>query len=521
MRVKVDNKREGATPERDPDAPVQMDLIGGEAPKRVKRGKAARGGNLPSVLKALRRESGIGLPLLKKIERQHPRDAGRQLSEFLGKFTIPAGTGRRRAASIRTGEQYGEVLQKTLRDLALPEVNMRLQNLSELSRKHVQAVTNLWVERGASAAYLATLNTSLRRLAIWMGKPDCVPRLKDLIGDPAVYRRSYSALKSKNWDTAGIDISSVFEAMDTECPVTGLHLRLILVVGLRPREALMLKPSSADQGSHLFVTDGSKGGKARSVPVETPSQREILDRCKVVARQNARGVVSPRPNASLQRNIWRFYTLCRKVGICKKDLGVTPHGLRHTFANREYQRLTGEKSPVDGGGEVSSDVDHAARQRVSEDLGHSRTSITSAYLGTHRTLSRARTANMRKLLRILEGDSALQHVVREAGFEAVYVIGPPAEGRPVDRLIQLAFEVAPGPGHSHADAEAARMPAAGEVGRRVGQLLRCVCTCIPWSAFQGQRPETLELSGLTADRPPPVGAYPSAAVPLPDGTASA
>jgi integrase len=445
----------------------------------------------------------------------------RQLSEFFSKFTFPAGTGRRRAASIRTVQQYCEVLEKTLRDLALPELNMRLQNLSELSRKHVQAVANLWVARGASAAYLATQNTSLRRLAIWMDKPDCVPRLRDLIGDPAIYRRSYSALKSKNWDTAGIDINSVFEAMDTVCPITGLHLRLILVVGLRPREAVALKPASADQGSSLHVTDGTKGGKARLVPIENVSQREILDRCKAVAATNKRGIVSPRPTANIERNIKRFYALIHKVGISKKDLGVTPHGLRHTFAGREYQRLTGQKSPVDGGGEIARDVDLAARQSISQVLGHSRTSITSSYLGTHRTISRARTANMRKLLGTLEGDLELRGIVREAGVKAVYVIGPPAEGRPIEGLIQLAFEVAPEQGRRLADAEVAGIPAAVRIGRRVGQLLRCVGTCIPWSSLQGQRPETLELSGLTADRPPPVGAYPSSAAPPPDGAVSA
>jgi integrase len=369
---------------------------------------------------------------------------------------------------------------------------MRLQNLTELSAKHVRTVTRIWVERGVSSSYLASQNTALRRLCIWMGKPDAVPRLVDLVADPTVYRRSYSALKSKNWETAGIEIDQVFTDMDEQCEITGLQLRLILVNGLRVREAIMFKPFAADRGDSLHITGGTKGGRSRIIPLENAAQRDILERCKVVAKGNSRGLVSPRPGKSVQVNLDRFYYLCKKIGITKKDLGVTPHGLRHTFASRKYEQHTGTKSPVDGGGEVSRAADQLARQDISEQLGHSRTSISSSYLGTHMTISRARLSNMRTLLDKLQGDPALKAVVDNARVATLYVVGHAAEGRPVDGSIQLAFELLE-PGRANSD------EVAKAIEGRVSKILRCMAICVPWDRLRDRPPETLELSQLTRD----------------------
>ncbi|MDO8277016.1 MAG: integrase domain-containing protein [Burkholderiaceae bacterium] len=466
--------------------PHQLDLIERAGEPTPKRRKA------PAVLKGLRKETGSGLALLAKVERAYPNDSIRQLSEFFSRFNVSAGTGRSRRVSFRTMEQYQEVLNKTLRDLADPSVNMRVHNLTELSAKHVRTATQIWVNRGASASYLASQNTALRRLAIWMGKPDAVPRLCDLVGDPQVFRRSYSALTSKNWETMGIDIDKVFADMDALCPITGLQLRLILVNGLRAREAMMFKPAEADKGDSLLVTGGTKGGRTRTIPVDNPVQRDILERCKAVAKGNARGLVTPRPGKSVRSNLDRFYYLLKKIGVTKKQLGVTPHGLRHTYAARKYEEATGMKSPVDGGGEVSREADHVARLNISELLGHSRKTITSAYLGTHQTISRARMANLRTLLQKLEGDPALKAVVDEARVGTLYVVGPAAEGRPVDGSILLGFEL-------QESAQVDSEDVAKAIEHRVGEILRCIAVCVPWARLRDRQPDTLELAGLTRD----------------------
>lgn len=52
------------------------------------------------------------------------------------------------------------------------------------------------------------------------------------------------------------------------------------------------QPFSADQGKVLFVLDGTKGGRARAVPIDTPEKRDLIERAKVMASGNARRLLS-------------------------------------------------------------------------------------------------------------------------------------------------------------------------------------------------------------------------------------
>jgi integrase len=61
---------------------------------------------------------------------------------------------------------------------------------------------------------------------------------------------------------------------------------------------------------------------------------------------------------------------------------VTAHGLRHGYAAERYQAETGMAPPVATDERADAAVDFAARRLVSESLGHSRTQITSVYLGS-------------------------------------------------------------------------------------------------------------------------------------------
>lgn len=63
------------------------------------------------------------------------------------------------------------------------------------------------------------------------------------------------------------------------------------------------------------------------------------------------------------------------------------HGLRHAYAQSQYESLTGWKAPAAGGPAVESlDAiqrarDELARQTISQELGHNRIEITNVYLG--------------------------------------------------------------------------------------------------------------------------------------------
>jgi hypothetical protein len=52
-----------------------------------------------------------------------------------------------------------------------------------------------------------------------------------------------------------------------------------------------------------------------------------------------------------------------------------------SFCDDPYQQLTGAASPVRGGQTPDRETDRAARLEVAEELGHSRESVTTHYLG--------------------------------------------------------------------------------------------------------------------------------------------
>ena len=75
-----------------------------------------------------------------------------------------------------------------------------------------------------------------------------------------------------------------------------------------------------------------------------------------------------------------YYHVLRSCRITRVD-GLTGHGLRHGYANDRYQQLAGQPSPVRSGTTSDPDTDQAARLEVAEELGHSRESVTTHYLG--------------------------------------------------------------------------------------------------------------------------------------------
>jgi len=63
------------------------------------------------------------------------------------------------------------------------------------------------------------------------------------------------------------------------------------------------------------------------------------------------------------------------------------HGLRHAYAQNRYEELTGWECPAVGGPDHKSltleqrDVDREARLTISQELGHEREAVVSAYIG--------------------------------------------------------------------------------------------------------------------------------------------
>jgi integrase len=158
-----------------------------------------------------------------------------------------------------------------------------------------------------------------------------------------------------------------------------MSLELQQAFGLRREESIKFIPSYADKEDHLILKKSwTKGGKARTLPIRTEAQREVLDRARKLAGKGS--LIPSTRNYVQQLRIYEGHTL--RAGLSKM------HGLRHAYAQRRYEELTSWKSPAAGGPPTNSltrdqrDRNHHARLIVSRELGHERRQVVSVYLGT-------------------------------------------------------------------------------------------------------------------------------------------
>jgi integrase len=235
----------------------------------------------------------------------------------------------------------------------------------------------------------------LRTFTGWIGKPGLVLPAESYVADPVRVARRSVATTDRSWTAHAIDAERLIEAIADYDAWVGAQLRLARAFGLRVKEAVMIQPRLAEcaagdamnpsgfSGPHLEVDRGTKGGRVRRVPIDTPVKRAALDAAKALVRSESQFLANP--TRSLVQNLKRLRNVIAKFGVTNRVLGVTPHGLRHEYAGDRYEVLAGVAAPVRGGTATDPATDTRARLSVAKELGHSRTQIVAAYCGNPRT----------------------------------------------------------------------------------------------------------------------------------------
>ena len=151
-------------------------------------------------------------------------------------------------------------------------------------------------------------------------------------------------------------------------------------LGLRSKEASLLDAraalAEASARGTVTVTEGSKGGREREVPITSPGQVQALERA-AQAQGDARAVMPPNENWQS----WREGQLRDARELVQAATGGGLHDLRAAYACQRYEALTGHAAPCAGGQIEDRERDQAARLAVAEELGHGRAEVTSEYLG--------------------------------------------------------------------------------------------------------------------------------------------
>ncbi len=349
---------------------------------------------------------------LKQIFKEHGRVSARHDKTIsIATYAARRAYLARELYRLRTGK-----LLKMENGKLVPERRFEIPSPYGLKRKHIEALIADWLARDLSTAYLHNLLSMLRVFAGWIGKPDLVPPTAEIVPDPKHKRRQQVATRDKSWSGAGIDVGEKLRGIAASDPSVAMVLELMRVFSLRLKEASLLRPWLADQEVYLDVCRGTKGGRDRTHKISTPEEREVLVRAKAMV-EDKNACLIPR---GMSYRSWqdRVYYILKKHHITRKAIGTSSHGLRHESLNDLYERLTGAKSPVQGGrpGEVTPETDRFARAQVAETAGHSRPRISSAYLGGVLRGQKQATANSNpsSILESAQDDEEAEQLVAAA-----------------------------------------------------------------------------------------------------------
>jgi len=335
----------------------------------------------------------LGLP--PRYDRRHRPSWKRALQDILWRHNERHAS-KPKSVSSKTQTERACALFRCFADLHA--LGYKIRNPYCLGGRHIRALVEDWTSpqprarrSTLSPATIQTELSALRTLSIWIGKPGLVLPAERYVSDPVLVTRHYAATSDKSWRGHEIDADALIEKIAAYDAWVGAELRLARAFGLRVKETIMLQPRLAEKppgevigpsgwtGPHLKVLRGTKGGRLRFVPIDTPAKRAALDVAKELVAEDSHYLADPR--RSLVQNLNRLGNVMKKFGVTQKDLGVTAHGLRHEYAGDRYEAVAGVSPPVRQGARTDAATDERARLQLADELGHSRVQITGAYLG--------------------------------------------------------------------------------------------------------------------------------------------
>ncbi|MGR5487978.1 integrase domain-containing protein [Vibrio alfacsensis] len=265
-----------------------------------------------------------------------------------------------------------------------------IKDLRFVSREHVMGFADTLREEceennlsvRSAKNYLSTINVALANA-----------RLDD--------RLSVHPVKDAGFpNTSGIAVINLAATLEMHnraraqvTPRLSSQLSLLRTLGLRFKESCLLDChqalKQAKEHGHVFLEFGTKGGRPRSIPIKSQAQLDAL----TIAAQHQQHDTSMIPsNLTWAQYQNRCY---REVAGIK---GYHFHSERHHYAQARYVEELGIQCPIKLGMsrkeffkffaqtrnisiQAAKQLDRQARLIIAKQLGHSRVSITGAYLG--------------------------------------------------------------------------------------------------------------------------------------------
>jgi hypothetical protein len=163
--------------------------------------------------------------------------------------------------------------------------------------------------------------------------------------------------------------------------------QLTRATGMRLREAILADlprlKREAEQYGKINIQDGTKGGRSgASAPRWITADDHIRDALRFaeqISPDGSRNLLAP--NESYLDFQQRIVRPARDI-LHKHNLKGF-HELRAAYACERYEQITHHPAPVNGGRcyQLDRRLDKNARVQISDELGHGRIDVVSAYIG--------------------------------------------------------------------------------------------------------------------------------------------
>jgi len=157
--------------------------------------------------------------------------------------------------------------------------------------------------------------------------------------------------------------------------------QLAMDLGLRSKEASLINAKAAlEQAQNkgvVSISDGTKGGRERTVPITNERQIQALKNAASI-QGNHRSLV---PSDQSWKEFRAGELRDGREALQNATGARGYHDLRAEYACQRYEALTGNVAPCNGGKIEDRQADMAAREQIAEELGHGRVDVVSAYIG--------------------------------------------------------------------------------------------------------------------------------------------
>lgn len=271
--------------------------------------------------------------------------------------------------------------------------------LIELRRGHVWLLIDTWLDRDKApgghplqAGRILNLLANLRALAAFarLDVHDIVPSNCEVLSYMERGPRIFVDGRDKSLEGNGVDFWAIYTRAFALDPNVALVFLLSWLLGFRLEEAYKWRPHQdyyeAGSRAWIYVRRGGKNGKQRGFTV--PLTADLKLAVALAKRYASKGTGCLIPDEVKHEKTFRgrVYDVAAKAGLSRRQAGVTPHGLRHSFARRRYaEELRCRFGHRDPCLPPTPEQDYVARRATSECLGHHRVGITACYLGHPKT----------------------------------------------------------------------------------------------------------------------------------------